>query len=66
MNKEDLGLPLIEVCGNEKGVNVMTAHGSKGLEFTYVFFAGCNASIWEKKRKPFGGYRLPDTVLPSV
>lgn len=37
MNKEDLGLPLIEICGNEKGVNVMTAHGSKGLEFTYVF-----------------------------
>jgi DNA helicase-2/ATP-dependent DNA helicase PcrA len=51
MKEEDLILPLTEVCGNDKGINLMTAHGSKGLEFEYVFFAGCNASIWEKKRK---------------
>jgi len=31
MKKEDLILPLTEVCGNDKGVNLMTAHGSKGL-----------------------------------
>ena len=43
----------------------MTAHGSKGLEFQYVFFTGCNSSFWEKKRKPFGGYKLPDTVFTS-
>ena len=66
MEKEELVLPLIEICGNEKGVNVMTAHGSKGLEFAYVFFAGCNATFWEKKRKPFNGYKLPDTILPST
>jgi len=65
MDKEDLRLPLTEICGNEKGVNLMTAHGSKGLEFAYVFFAGCNASLWEKKRKPFGGYKLPDTIFSS-
>ena len=51
MKKEDLILPLTEVCGNDKGVNLMTAHGSKGLEFEYVFFAGCNASILGKETK---------------
>ncbi len=66
MKREDLALPLTEVCGNDKGVNLMTAHGSKGLEFEYVFFAGCNASFWEKKRKPYNGYKLPDTIFSSI
>jgi DNA helicase-2/ATP-dependent DNA helicase PcrA len=65
MKEEDLILPLTEVCGNDKGVNLMTAHGSKGLEFEYVFFAACNASFWEKKRRPYNGYRLPDTIFSS-
>jgi len=65
MEKEDLVLPLTEVCGNDRGVNLMTAHGSKGLEFEYVFLAGCNASVWEKKRKPGGGYKLPDNIFSS-
>lgn len=65
MEKEDLSLPLVEVSGSDKGVNLLTAHGSKGLEFEYVFLAGCNASSWEKKRKPGGGYSLPDTLFGS-
>lgn len=65
MQKENLPLPLTEVSGSDKGVNLLTAHGSKGLEFTYVFFAGCNASFWEKKRKPGGGYSFPDTMFVS-
>ncbi|MEO5563551.1 MAG: ATP-dependent helicase, partial [Chitinophagaceae bacterium] len=59
METEDISLPLVQVSGSDKGVNLMTAHGSKGLEFEYVFLAGCNASFWEKKRKPGGGYSLP-------
>ncbi len=41
-------------------------HGSKGLEFEYVFFAGCNAGFWEGKRAPSSGYKLPDTFFPSL
>ena len=65
MEKENIPLPLVEICGNERGVNLMTAHGSKGLEFEHVFFAGCNAYFWEKKRKPGGGYSLPDTIFST-
>ena len=65
MEKEDLVLPLVEICGNEKGVNLLTAHSSKGLEFEYVFFAGCNASVWEKKRKPYTNFKIPDTIFSS-
>jgi len=66
MQKEGIALPLMQVAGSEKGINLLTAHGSKGLEFEYVFFAGCNASSWEKKRKPGGGYKLPDTMFSSA
>lgn len=65
MEKEDITLPLVQVSGSDKGVNLMTAHGSKGLEFEYIFLAGCNAAFWEKKRKPGGGYTLPDTMFAS-
>jgi DNA helicase-2/ATP-dependent DNA helicase PcrA len=66
MEKEEINLPLIQVSGNEKGVNLLTVHGAKGLEFEHVFFAGCNSNFWEKKRKPGGGYKLPDTILSST
>jgi DNA helicase-2/ATP-dependent DNA helicase PcrA len=65
MEKEDLPLPLVQVSGSDTGVNLLTVHGSKGLEFEHVFLAGCNAGSWEKKRKPGGGYALPDTIFSS-
>ncbi len=65
MEKEELPLPLAKVSGSDKGVNLLTVHGSKGLEFEHVFLAGCNAGSWEKKRKPGGGYSFPDTIFSS-
>ncbi|MBP9741587.1 MAG: ATP-dependent helicase, partial [Chitinophagaceae bacterium] len=65
MKKEDIKLPLKVINGSDKGVNLLTVHGSKGLEFEYVFFVGCNSSSWEKKRKPSGGYSLPDTMFTA-
>ncbi|HEY4336215.1 MAG TPA: ATP-dependent DNA helicase [Puia sp.] len=66
MKENDLPLPLVRVSGSDKAVNLLTAHGSKGLEFEYVFFAGVNASTWEKKRRPGGGYKYPDTLFSST
>ena len=65
MEKENISLPLVQVNGSDKGINLLTAHGSKGLEFEYVFLVGCNAANWEKKRKPGGGYAFPDTMFSS-
>lgn len=44
------------------GVEFMSAHGSKGLEFEYVFMIGCTADKWEKKRKGMNSYSMPDTL----
>jgi DNA helicase-2/ATP-dependent DNA helicase PcrA len=65
MDKEDIALPLIEVSGRADAVNLLTAHGSKGLEFEYVFIAGCNAHYWEKKKKPASAFHYPDTLFLS-
>ncbi|MGN7783616.1 ATP-dependent helicase [Niabella sp. 22666] len=65
MEHENIPLPLVKTTGNDKGVNLLTAHGSKGLEFEYVFLAGSNASFWEKKRKMNRGYKLPSTIFSS-
>ena len=65
MRREGLVLPLVQVAGNEKGINLMTVHGSKGLEFDTVFFVGCSSNCWEKKRKPFSGFSFPDTLFSS-
>ena len=66
MRKEKLSLPLIEFSGNSAGVNFLTAHGSKGLEFEHVFITGMNAHLWEKKKNPNNGFKLPDTLFSSL
>ncbi len=66
IEKEGLKLPMVQVSGSEKGVNLLTAHGSKGLEFEHVFITGINAYLWEKKRKQSDGYKFPDTLFSSL
>jgi DNA helicase-2/ATP-dependent DNA helicase PcrA len=65
MENNGLAIPLVQVSGNEKGVNLLTAHGAKGLEFEYVFLAGVNSHLWEKKRKNAAGFSFPDTVFTT-
>ncbi|PWT78386.1 MAG: DNA helicase UvrD [Bacteroidetes bacterium] len=65
MEDEEIPLPLTQVNGSADAVNLLTAHGAKGLEFKHVFFAGCNSHIWEKKRVPPNGYKFPDTIFPA-
>jgi DNA helicase II / ATP-dependent DNA helicase PcrA len=65
MQQEKLSIPMVDVSGTDKGVNLLTAHGSKGLEFEHVLLAGCTAANWEKKRKPGGGYKFPDNIFAT-
>lgn len=66
MRKNGLPIPIVQIAGSEQGVNLLTAHGSKGLEFEYVFLSGCNSKIWEKKKPPRNGFRFPDTMFSSL
>lgn len=66
MRIEGLAIPVKQTAGSDKGVNLLTAHGSKGLEFEHVFVTGLNSGLWEKKRRPSSGYKFPDTVFASL
>ncbi len=67
LEENNLSLDLHQNIFNEKGVNFLTCHGSKGLEFKHVFLIGSNSSVWEKKRKNFQGqFKFPDTVFSSI
>jgi DNA helicase-2/ATP-dependent DNA helicase PcrA len=65
MENEKIKLPLIKTIGNEKGVNLLTVHGSKGLEFEHVFLAGTFSKVWEKKKNNNRGFKIPDTQTIS-
>ncbi|HYM95554.1 MAG TPA: ATP-dependent DNA helicase [Chitinophagaceae bacterium] len=63
MKENGLSLELIQTTGMETGVNLLTAHGSKGLEFEHVFLIGARNDVWEGKRKNNKGFRLPPNVF---
>jgi len=50
LQENNLGLKLNKIIHGIDGVNLMTVHGSKGLEFDYVFVLGCTENKWEKDK----------------
>lgn len=62
LNENNLSIPAEQIFASDNGVNFLTAHSSKGLEFTYVFIVGCTTGFWDKN-KPNRGYKLPDNLL---
>lgn len=63
MDQNKLPLPLVQTTGNEKGVNLLSCHGAKGLEFEHVFLLGARNDVWENKRKNNKGFPLPPSVV---
>ncbi len=63
MNSNRIPLGVHQTMFAKEGVQLLTAHSSKGLEFEYVFMIGCESDFWE----PTGhhnrsNFRLPDTL----
>ncbi|HYG41008.1 MAG TPA: ATP-dependent DNA helicase [Cytophagales bacterium] len=66
MESHDLCIYLNKIISNPDGVNFVTAHSSKGLEFKHVYLLSSNARCWEKSRGVNRGFKLPDTIVPSI
>ncbi len=58
-----LPIDLVQQSGVAAGVSLLTAHGSKGLEFEYVFLMCARTDLWEGKRSMSRGFRLPPNVV---
>jgi DNA helicase-2/ATP-dependent DNA helicase PcrA len=65
MKKNNIRLDLNQVIFSDNGVNFLTAHGSKGLEFEHVFFIGCDKRTWDSKGRN-NGFSLPDTLTQTA
>ncbi|GAA3964205.1 ATP-dependent helicase [Mucilaginibacter dorajii] len=64
MKKNGIRLDLNKIIYSDNGVNFLTAHGSKGLEFEHVFFIGCDKRTWDSKGRN-NGFSLPDTLTQA-
>ncbi|MFI5136017.1 MAG: 3'-5' exonuclease, partial [Chitinophagales bacterium] len=62
MNSHGLALSVNKSVYKEDGVNFITCHSAKGLEFQYVFLIGCTSDKWESARSGNFNYSLPDTL----
>ncbi len=66
MDANRLPIGILKTITAKEGVNLITAHSSKGLEFQYVFMIDCVKDNWEPKGSG-NSYRFPfpDTLTLS-
>jgi DNA helicase-2/ATP-dependent DNA helicase PcrA len=64
MKEHHIRLDLNQIIFSDNGINFLTAHGSKGLEFEHVFFIGCDKRTWDSKGRNTG-FSYPDTLTQA-
>lgn len=65
MTAQGIQLPAEKLTHAGQGVNFVTAHGSKGLQFDYLFMIGSTAGAWDSTGRS-RTYPLPPTVWRTV
>jgi len=64
LQENNISIKQRELSANYKGVRLMTAHKSKGLEFQYVFLTHCTDKHWGNKTKK-ELIKLPNSILKT-
>ncbi len=65
LESNNIALGLFQVNPAADGVNLLTAHAAKGLEFEYVFIINANKDYWEPKKKNSQSFSFPDNFIFS-
>jgi len=66
MQNNRLAIPLYKVTASDEGVNLITAHSSKGSEYAHVFVVGCTDKVWDDNNKGNSrNYSYPDNLLSN-
>ncbi|MCS6824068.1 MAG: ATP-dependent helicase [Cytophagaceae bacterium] len=63
MKNYSIELELNQYLYAENGVNFVSAHSSKGLEFEYVFLIGATSNQWEKSKAGNTDFKLPPNLI---
>lgn len=61
-----ISIPFIKSTYSDSAVQLSTIHGSKGLEYKYVFLLGLNSNLWESKKATNYGFSLPENLIQKV
>jgi DNA helicase-2/ATP-dependent DNA helicase PcrA len=65
MEISGISMPIQKIIHIGAGVNFLTAHSSKGLEFEYVFIINATEKNWIKSRAGSGQYTFPQNLTLS-
>ncbi len=66
MRKSRLPVSLYKITAADEGVNMITAHGSKGSEYAHVFVIGATKDIWDETNAGNSRtYKLPDNLVDN-
>jgi DNA helicase-2/ATP-dependent DNA helicase PcrA len=66
MQENRVSLPLQQTVRMGNGIQLLTAHGAKGLEFAHVFLPDCSKDSWEpQSRDGQGHFAFPPTLTRS-
>lgn len=66
MEEADLTLPLMKILHSEVGVQFLSAHSSKGLEFKHVFIIVGDDKNWVTADYKNRQYRFPPSLVPAT
>jgi DNA helicase-2/ATP-dependent DNA helicase PcrA len=66
LRKYSIAIPFIKSSFSEEAVQLSSVHGSKGLEYEYVFLIGCVSKLWESKGGNNRGFKLPEGIVQKV
>ena len=64
MFEAEVPLPLMKITHSESGVNFITAHSSKGLEFEHVFIIQADQKNWIKANYKNNRFKFPPPLVP--
>lgn len=65
MEEAEVSLPLMKIIHTKNGVNFITAHSSKGLEFEYVFIINVDEKNWVEANYRNNRFKFPPTLVPA-
>lgn len=65
MEEAEVSLPLVKIIHSKDGVNFITAHSSKGLEFEYVFIINADEKNWVEANYKNNRFKFPPTLVPA-
>ncbi len=63
MIENNISLPLIKSYQSEAGIQLMTAHGAKGLEMDHIFIFGATKDRWDNPRGPNANLPVPPNLI---